>query len=98
MKGIYKLDIDCGRLGHLLGTFIAESEHIPKIAGRAIYFGEVLGTNSDVSAVIHEENFTLVNDNPNVIDMVEKCDLESGCNPFDYWLCPKCEKRRFWLL
>jgi len=87
MKGLYKLQIDCGRLGYLRGLFIAKVEEINKLINDKIeiYFGEVLGKFSQISEVITNENVILVTTDVNIIDIIIKYDLETGYNPLDYY-------------
>lgn len=53
MKAIYKLNADYGRNGNLTGVFIAEKEHVAVLLENKIevYFGEVLGKHSEISAL-----------------------------------------------
>lgn len=86
MKGLYKMDIDCGRQGDLMGIFVAEVEAVKELisSGREIYFGEVLGKHSEIFGAIEEEDLTLITTEANVINIVEEYSLSSGYSPFDY--------------
>jgi len=84
MKAIYKMTIDCGRMGNLYGQFIATKEAITELIGNEIYFGEVLGKHSDVNVHLKKEHFKMVTDDQKVVAMFEKYDFSSGYNPFDY--------------
>ena len=52
---LYKFHLDCGRMGKLEGVFKAEEYEISKLMGQNVYFGEVLGKHSEISAVISDE-------------------------------------------
>lgn len=83
-RGIYSFFVDCGRMGELDGVFVADSEAIKNIAGKEVYFGEVLGKHSEVVEVMEDDQFTLKSDNQEFVTMFEQLGLETGFNPFDY--------------
>lgn len=88
MKGIYEFFWDCGRMGELSGTFIADSKDITKIQGKHIYFGEVLGKHSEVFGNIDEGDIELKTDDQNFIRTFEEImgeDWSTGYNPLDYY-------------
>ena len=39
MKGIYRLDVDCGRMGELDGVFVADSADIANVMGKGCTSG-----------------------------------------------------------
>ena len=84
-KGIYRLHVDCGRQGELIGIFIAEKEHVRVLieSGIEVYWGEVLGKHSEVFGPIEDGELTLCSDNPEAIKIVEDLGLEIGYNPFN---------------
>jgi hypothetical protein len=86
MKAIYKLHFDCGRMGVLEGSFVADTEEVKKLidSKKEVYFGEVLGKHSEISGRIEECDITLVTTEPKVVELFERHDLSSGYNPFDY--------------
>lgn len=84
MKAIYKLYIDCGRMGTLEGVFVAEKEKLNNLIGKHIYYGEVLGKHSEVYGNLEKEEVTMVTDDENVVKLFETYDLSSGINPFHY--------------
>lgn len=86
MKALYKLHIDCGRMGDLDGVFITDTEKMKELvsSGKHVYFGEVLGKHSDIYCPIKEEDYTFITTNDKVIEIVEQYGLENGFNPFDY--------------
>jgi hypothetical protein len=85
-KGIYRLNVDFGRMGELSGIFIANKEHVKVLIENNIevYWGEVLGKHSEVYGLLNESDITLVSDNPEAIKIIEELRLENGYNPFDY--------------
>lgn len=84
MKGIYRFKCDCGRMGELSGIFVADSADVEKLIGSHVYFGEVLGKNSEVEGEIEEDEIELVTDNESCVEMFEFFNLSTGYNPFDY--------------
>ncbi len=88
-KGIYKMYVDCGRMGKLEGLFVSTDEKIKALVESQleVYFGEVLGKHSEVCGVIEHKELELVSDDESVISVIEKFDLESGRNPFNYTYC-----------
>lgn len=84
MKGIYRLNIDCGRMGDVEGVFVADSKDVADIIGKYVYFGEILGKHSEIEGNIEESEITLLTDNGVAVAVVEKYNLSTGYNPFDY--------------
>lgn len=89
MKGLYKLNVDCGRQGCLEGVFIADSEDVEYLTSNSIsvYFGEVLGKHSEISGILGKDDIKLITTEQNVVDVVEKYGLQNGYNPFEYNVC-----------
>lgn len=87
-KAVYKFHKDCGRMGELDGLLIASTEEVRVLceAGLDVYFGEVLGKHSEVTGVIKSNMFKLVSESHEVIEVIEKFDLQNGFDPFDYTL------------
>jgi len=85
-KAIYKLNVDCGRMGNLEGIFIATIEQVNKLISSEIgvYFGEVLGKHSEIFGSIGNEDIELLTDNEEAVRVVEDYGLSNGYNPFDY--------------
>lgn len=87
-KAIYRLEVDCGRMGSLEGVFCADIEDVKELlsSGKKIRFGEVLGKHSEVFADFNEPGDTidLVTDDPVAIEVFEKYGFASGYNPFNY--------------
>lgn len=86
MKALYKLHIDCGRMGDLNGIFISDTEKMKELVSseKHVNFGECLGKHSEVYCPITEEDYTFITADENVIEIVEQYGLENGFNPFDY--------------
>ncbi len=84
MNTLYKMHIDCGRMGKLRATFVSTSEAIENLIGQKIYFGEVLGKHSDISIVMQPEYFTIVTQDQDFIYKFMEYGLESGHVPFYY--------------
>lgn len=89
MKALYKLNFDCGRQGNLEGVFIADIEDVNFLVANkvSVYFGEVLGKHSEIYGTIEKDEIKLLTIEPNVVDIVEKYNLSTGYNPFEYNLC-----------
>jgi len=86
MKALYKFHFDCGKNGVLYGLFIEDIEKVDELmdSGRIIYFGEVLGKNSDIMGPIEEEDITFITDDEKVLAIIDHFNLSTGFNPFDY--------------
>jgi hypothetical protein len=88
MKGIYEYFLDYGRSGDLSGIFVADSEDVAKLTGKDIYFGEILGKHSEVTARIDEGDIELKTDDQAFIAQFEAIlgeNYESGTNPLSYY-------------
>lgn len=86
MKAVFKLNVDCGRIGELEGLFIATKQEVKQLleCPYEVYFGEVLGKHSEVYGKIEEKEIIFVSDDENVIKIIEEHDLSGGFDPFDY--------------
>jgi len=86
MKCIFKLYINCGRMGELEGLFISTKEKVNKLIESEIqvYFGEVLGKHSEVFGAIEDSDIKMLTDSEEAVKLVEECKLQSGHNPFHY--------------
>lgn len=84
MNTLYKMHIDCGRMGDLYATFVSTPEQIDNLIGEEIYFGEVLGKHSDVTVTMRPEYFMVITQDQDFIDKFMKYELESGHIPFNY--------------
>lgn len=85
-KAVYKFNVYNYRSGSLEGIFIAKKDNVKFLIEEDIivYFGEVLGKHSEVYFSIKEEHIKLITDNIEVVNIIEKYNLENGHNPFDY--------------
>lgn len=86
MKNLYKFHWDCGRQGCLDGLFVSTQEEVDDLIGTEIYFGEVLGKQSEVSGEMEVGDITKVNiDSETVEKMIPLLGVTwSGFNPFNY--------------
>lgn len=85
-QGIYKFHFDCGRGGTLYGLFIAKVQDMKNLvkSKKEVYFGEVAGKHSEVYGSVDKTDFTLVSIKEEDVEVVERLNLETGYNPFDY--------------
>lgn len=84
MKGLYRFNWDCGRMGEVEGVFVATSDAINRIQGEYVRFGEILGKHSEIEGEIEAGDFKLLSDEPQVIYIFENYVGSVGYNPFDY--------------
>lgn len=87
MKGIYEFFWDCGRMGEVSSTFIADSEDVAKAIGNHIYFGEILGKHSEVYGDLDEGDIELKTQDQDFIAKFEEIMGEgysTGYNPLHY--------------
>lgn len=89
MKALYRLNCDCGRQGSLEGIFVADTEDVEYLIKNniSVYFGEVLGKHSEISGCLDDRDIELITTEDKVVDVVEKYELSTGYNPFEYSLC-----------
>lgn len=89
MEAIYRMNIDCGRMGELEGVFTATKEQIKKLTDGTIsvYWGEVLGKHSEVYGAIEPDEIIMISDDPNTVDVFNKNGFASGYNPFYKDVC-----------
>lgn len=85
---VFKMSLDCGRMGSLEGVFVASKEHVEYLTTHkvGVYFGEVLGKHSEIYGAIDAKEITMITDKQEVIDVITKYDLANGYNPFEYTL------------
>lgn len=87
MKAIYEFYMDCGRMGDVSSTFIADKEDVAKAIGKYIYFGEILGKHSEVTCNLEEDHLEIKTDDQDFIAMFESIMGEgwsTGNNPMEY--------------
>ena len=85
-KYLWEFNLDCGRMGYLEGLFIATENEINGIIGKKVYFGEVLGKNSEIYEEIKRNDFKKIDLDSETVEKVSKIlGLNwSGYNPLDY--------------
>lgn len=83
---VFKMDIDCGRMGTLNGVFVERKDYVSALIENQVevYFGEVLGKHSEICGFISEDEIVLVSDDKNVVNIIVDNKLSSGYNPFEY--------------
>lgn len=87
MKKLYKLHIDCGRMGNIEGLFIAEENEVQNIIGKTVWFGEILGKHSDISVKLEESSIREITNDWNYIQWMLEVfgPTISGYNPLEYY-------------
>lgn len=83
-KHIYRFTFDCGRMGTLMGLFVADARVINEAIGRKVYFGEVLGKHSEIFGELTSDQFEVHSSDPNFMEKFERLGCSSGYNPLDY--------------
>ena len=80
---LYRFFVDCGRMGHLEGLFIAHPKELEEAYGHTLYFGEVLGKHSEVIVDFDEEDIELVSKDVSKVKWLQDLlgDTVSGFNP-----------------
>lgn len=86
MNAIFKMNLDCGRSGNLYGIFTAEKDDVKNLIAskKEVYFGEVLGKHSEVSAFLNPDEIEMISDDPAIVEMFQKLNMKCGYNPFNY--------------
>jgi hypothetical protein len=84
-KELYKFDVRIGD-ATLSGMFISTEEEVSDLYGKEIYFGNVLGPDSEVAVRMSDDLFLKLEVSENVIDELEQnCGTSIvGYNPLDY--------------
>lgn len=82
--GIYRFSYYCGRMGTVSGIFVAPKEAVNRLYGQTVFFGEVLGKHSNISAEITENNLMLVDDRYDHVCMFTELNLTNGINPLEF--------------
>ncbi len=85
-KAVYKLNVSCGREGHLTGLFLAKENHVKLLIESKLQvdFGEQFGKHSQIYGELEEKDIVFVSDSQDVIDVIETHELENGINSFGY--------------
>lgn len=84
MRGFYHFLVDYGRHGWLEGAFVADSHRVENLAGKDIYFGEVLGEHSEVSRIIEPGDISLISSDPALVAKLDEIKFSVGINPLGY--------------
>jgi hypothetical protein len=86
-RGLYKFEVDYGRMGVISGVFIADKKEVDLLIGKRIFLGDALGKHSDVDLEVEAEYITLITDDSNVITIISNKGRNkniAGYNPLDY--------------
>jgi len=85
-QAVYKFHADCGRMGRLDGIFVQRKDYVQALIDSDIevYFGEVLGKHSEIYGTLSETGFTMVSDEPQIVNLFLTNAIYSGFNPFYY--------------
>jgi len=87
-KRLWKFKQDFGRMGEIESVFIAHISEVRDLIGKTVFFGEILGKHSDIHTDISKEDFTVITENQEVIEELEKhlgTTTISGYNPINYY-------------
>lgn len=84
-RGLYRFNLDCGRMGGLGGLFTATADEVAASLGKQAYFGEVLGEHSEIYTNLEAGHFTHVSEaDASFVALFDKLRLGSGFNPLHY--------------
>lgn len=82
VKALWKFNMSYGRAFDHESLFVATKDQVEAMYDMGLYFGEIAGKHSEVFFdSIDAESFTFISDDVNVINVVEKFNLETGYNP-----------------
>jgi hypothetical protein len=86
LKGVYKFEKACGRMGDLEGVFVSDQKTIYTLINEklCVYFGEVLGKHSEVYTTISEKDINLLTNDSSFVDLFSEHIGSTGFNPLDY--------------
>ena len=86
MLKLYRFNLHCYHcMGSLKGVFVRDEADVANLIGKQVYFGEILGKHSDISAVMEKEHFQELTSDSDFIAKFEQYDLKTGVNPFRYF-------------
>jgi hypothetical protein len=69
-------------MGTVTGTFVADEDYVKTCIGKRVYFGEILGKHSEIYGTLDEKDLTIITDDQEFIEKVEKYKMDSiGHNP-----------------
>lgn len=72
VRGLYRIYIDCRRMGHLEGVAVATDAEVADAIGREWYLGEVLGKHSEVQGTLEASEIKLLTQDQEFIDQALK--------------------------
>lgn len=87
LNGLYKFEVDFGRMGIISGAFIAKKEEVKSLMGKTIYLDDALGKHSDIDITLERSYFKLICDDPFVVSYLQQTNGSkniAGYNPLDY--------------
>lgn len=87
-RRVYKMEVDCGRMGVVEATFTAHPEDVQAITGQEINYGEILGKHSEIFVVIDEDTLSEIDAPPVVLGWLEEHlghHVRHDWAPFDSW-------------
>jgi hypothetical protein len=86
--GVYKISLDFGRMGDLSGLFVEKAAHVKMLINENIevYFGEVLGKHSEISATFNDKDIELLTEDENIVKFFQDNDISIGHNPFEVYI------------
>ena len=84
-RELYKFEVRLGE-ATLSGMFVSTEEEVADLYEKEIYFGNILGPESEVAVRMSADMFFKLDVHENTIDELEKTCGASivGYNPFDY--------------
>ena len=72
------------RGGDLESVFTATRAEVEELYGQYIVFGEVLGKHSDVQGTLEADEFEVLSEDPQLVELFRKHVGSTGHSPFDY--------------
>lgn len=84
-KELYKFEVRVGD-ATISGMFISTEEEVADLYGKELYFGNILGPESEIAVEMDSDLFLKLDVSENVIEELEQnCGTSVvGYNPFDY--------------
>ena len=82
---LWRWSWDVGRSGELESVFTATRAEVEALYGQYIEFGEVLGKHSDVQGTLEEDEFEVLSEDPQLVELFRKYVGSTGHNPLDYY-------------
>ena len=82
---ICKMEIDCGRMGRIIGAFICDNEEFNRLVGSSYSFYDVLGKHSEISGTFDLTDFALTECSEDVLNTLVELEIfPIGLYPFDF--------------